>query len=127
MLVATDVTRGIRDDALAQLDKRTRDIVIRLLARVAELSYRRGAQQGAYLAENHPQRLPKDMSHWRYSSRSLDRAPWLDGDFRQTSIDRLFTENGGLRRIGLWEHDVGSRHAAAGAEPARAPVEDRDA
>jgi hypothetical protein len=89
---------GIKENALADLTPAQADIVMRLLARVSEASYRRGAQQGATLLQNYPERLPTCLAQWRFDSNE-DQSPWL-GDRHRTepARQRLDCEYGGL----LW-------------------------
>ena len=61
-------------------------MIIKLLARVAERSYRRGAQQGITLAARHPERMPDLLCNWRYDY-STDLAPWLGKPFWELPID----------------------------------------
>ena len=81
--------------ALSESDKRD---VLKLMARVAEQAYRRGAQQGAGLAQRPSFRA--DLGEWRYGP-SLDLSPWVDSPRMTTSLERLDGECGELRRIGL--------------------------
>jgi hypothetical protein len=69
------------------------------MARVAQQAYRRGAQQGAGLAQRPCFRA--DLGEWRYQP-SLDLSPWVDSPRMTTSLERLDGECGeALRRIGL--------------------------
>ncbi len=91
--VAHGLARGefnhLSDDDLQKLN--------RLMARIAETAYRRGAQHGAYLQEHGL--IPFDLADWRFT-RNLDSAPWLNGS-RQTSIERLHIEHPELEDIGF--------------------------
>jgi|SRR5690625_1754169 len=86
-------------DHLSQQDRKK---LRRLIARIAERSYRRGAQQGACLVGN-PDAVPIDKLHdWRYRI-SLDLSPPLDGRLRRRSLELLDQEQWDLWKIGLGE------------------------
>jgi hypothetical protein len=59
-----DVTKGFRDGRFLSLSERDKRDVLKLMARVAEEAYRRGAQQGAGLAQRPSFRA--DLGEWRY-------------------------------------------------------------
>jgi hypothetical protein len=99
------VTHGMPDGALEALDARTKALLVKLMARVAERAYRRGAQQGAHLALTRPQDLPRDLAAWRFRP-STDLSPWLDRRVVKPSTERLFMENPGLELLGLPERDL---------------------
>ena len=94
-----EVTKGFRDGRFLSLSERDRRDVLKLMARVAEQAYRRGAQQGAGLAQRPSFRA--DLGEWRYKP-SLDLSPWIDRPRMTTSLERLDGECGEeLRRLGL--------------------------
>lgn len=95
---ATDVTNGMADDLFAGIDSATKDRIAKLMARIAERSYRRGFQQGAHIATTRPADLPKDLNAWRYGT-STDKSPWGDSNHVENSIERLFGENRELERM----------------------------
>jgi hypothetical protein len=99
---AYDVTAGIRDGALTGISPREKALIVKLLSRVAERSFRRGLQQGVQLKANKPHLQPGQLADWRYG-RSTDKAPWFDCKRIETSTNRLFMENWELHRIGLHE------------------------
>ena len=69
-----DVTKGFfRDQRFLSLSERDKRDILKLMARVAEQAYRRGAQQGAGLAQRPCFRA--DLGEWRYRP-SLDLSPW---------------------------------------------------
>lgn len=105
-VTAYHVDDGISERALADLTAAQRRVVVKLLARVSERSYRRGAQQGITFQRNRPHTLPDDIGlhDWRYGT-STDEAPWLDMRHVESAMERLFVENPGLRRLGLQEED----------------------
>jgi hypothetical protein len=94
---------GIKEDALSELTPKQQDVVLRLLARISEASYRRGAQQGAHIHEHRPHRLPKCLGAWRYDINE-DLSPWLDEPHRtEPAPQRLDTEYWYLLRyVGLY-------------------------
>ena len=95
----SDVTKGFRDGRFLSLCERDQRDVLKLMARVAEQAYRRGAQQGAGLEQRPSFRA--DLGEWRYKP-SLDLSPWLDRPRMTASLERLDGECGEeLRRIGL--------------------------
>lgn len=95
------VTRGIELDAFDHLSAADKAKLLRLMARVAEKAYRRGAQQGLVYAEQHPSASHADLVDWRYGA-SLDVSPALlhKGE-RERSVDRLLMEAPGLRQMGF--------------------------
>ena len=103
----SDVTKGFRDRRFLSLSERDKQDMLKLMARVAEQAYRRGAQQGAGLARRPWFRA--DLGQWRYEP-SLDLSPWLDSPRMTTSLERLDGECGEeLRRIGLPLKDTSYR------------------
>ena len=92
------VANGFAPGEFDHLSDRDKASLRRLLARVAERSYRRGAQQGAEMSKRGE--IGVKIHDWRYGP-SLDRAPWLHGVRVETSLARLDMENGCLRDIGL--------------------------
>jgi hypothetical protein len=94
-----DVTKGFRDRRFLSLSERDKWDILKLMARVAEQAYRRGAQQGVGLAQRPCFRA--DLGEWRYKP-SLDLSPWVDSPRMTTSLERLDGECGEeLRRIGF--------------------------
>lgn len=103
----TDVTKGFRDGRFVSVAERDRRDLLKLMARVAEQAYRRGAQQGAGLAQRPSFRA--DLGAWRYTP-ALDLSPWIDSPRVTTSLERLEAECGdGLRRLGFSCNDSTSR------------------
>ena len=96
--IATSVAHGLSYGQFDHLSDKDRKKLNRLMARIAEAAYRRGAQHGAYLQENDG--IARDLVKWRFN-RNLDAAPWLDGSNGQTSVDRLHMEHGVLSDIGF--------------------------
>ena len=78
-----DVTKGFRDGRFLSLSERDQRDVLKLMARVAEQAYRRGAQQGAGLAQRPTFRA--DLGEWRYKP-SLDLSPWIDSPRRNSGV-----------------------------------------
>jgi hypothetical protein len=103
----TGVTKGFRDGRFVSVAERDRRDLLKLMARVAEQAYRRGAQQGAGLA--HRPSFRADLGAWRYTP-PLDLSPWIDSPRVTTSLERLEAECGeDLRRVGLSCNDPASR------------------
>lgn len=95
---AHDVTHGLEMARLNDINPKQREIVVTLLARVAERSYRRGVQQGAHIAQERPGELHRNLEAWRYGM-STDKSPSPDSNHVQSAIDRLKTENTNLRPL----------------------------
>src|SRR3546814_12642073 len=93
-----DVLADLDIDPLDTLTTAQRRVLAVIMSRVAERSYRRGAQQGATIALNRPGDLPASLHDWRYGE-GADASPWLDGNATESSLGRLLAENGGLARI----------------------------
>jgi hypothetical protein len=92
----SDVTKGFRDGRFNSLSQRDQQDILKLIARIAEQAYRRGAQQGAGLTQRPYFRA--NLGEWRYKP-SLDLSPWLDRP--------RITSN--LRRIGFPLEDTSSQ------------------
>jgi hypothetical protein len=95
------IAAGLRFGQFDHLSARDKSKLIRLMARIAEKSYRRGYQHG---------RLPLITGEWNIDpvvlrfDRSLDKSPYTDSPYmRHTSIERLFMECGELHSIGFQE------------------------
>jgi hypothetical protein len=100
---AHDITDGLPDGAFDHLSARDRARLIKLMARLAERSYRRGFQQGTTKGDF---ARPQMVAGWRFR-RSTDKSPWLDQPGRvEDSRSRLFMENHGLERIGFREEKL---------------------
>jgi hypothetical protein len=103
--MSTDsVINGVKADTFASLSGWQRRALVKIMARIAERSYRRGVQQGALLAREYQERLPKSLAVWRFDI-SLDRSPWLEGARTEPSTERLFMENGELYELGFSRFD----------------------
>ena len=94
----TSVAHGLKQGQFDHLRDKDRKDLNRLIARIAEAAYRRGAQHGAHLHQSGG--IARDPANWRFNT-SLDAAPWLDGSSDQTSIERLHMEHGVLSDIGF--------------------------
>lgn len=100
---AYSVARGFSEDEFAAIDPRLKRKLLRLMARIAEKSYRRGYQQGEYL--NRPENIgdewrinPADLRH----RTNLDVSPGVDSKhYKTTSLERLDMECGVLRELGF--------------------------
>jgi hypothetical protein len=96
------IAYGLSENEFAELPQRTRKKLIRLMARIAEKSYRRGFQHGGDITG---ESLCVDPSDLRLSPAfSLDRSPYTDTPYPHgghTSIERLMMECGELNEIGF--------------------------
>lgn len=97
---AYHITHDIEDGALSHLSDKDKKLIIKLMARASERSFRRGFQQGVYKSTGCNTMFGKDLSKWRYG-RVTDISPWPDSKVVENSIDRLYIENVGLNNIGL--------------------------
>ena len=102
----TNVALGIPDNALAHLSDDDQRIILTLLARVSEKSYRRGFQQGHEVPKRNPDRFPPSLFDWRYgadlSFAPPPELPYRKDSYRQTAANRMDTEaSGALQRVGL--------------------------
>jgi hypothetical protein len=86
------VVYGLKEDAFEHLSDRDKKRLVRLMARLAEKSYRRGVQHGSLLTKGMSEDV---MVKWRFEP-SLDTSPWIDSRTVQKSIERLFMEAGVL-------------------------------
>jgi hypothetical protein len=115
----SDVTKGFRDGRFLSLSERDKRDVLKLMARVAEQAYRRGAQQGAGLAQRPCFRA--DLGEWRYQP-SLDLSPWVDSPRMTTSLERLDGECGeALRRSAFPSRTPPRADQDLGQSPGDAP------
>jgi hypothetical protein len=78
------VCHGLRRDAFEHLPLSDRRKLLRLMARIAEKSYRRGFQHGVEIGD----RRTIDPATLRFE-RSLDSSPWTDSPQKTTAIERL--------------------------------------
>jgi hypothetical protein len=94
-----NVAHGLKYGEFQELPKQTKKKLVRLMARVAEQSYRRGFQQGREMPWGRHSVNPADFRF----KRSLDKSPYTDtrGRGGHSAIDRLFMECGGLLEIGF--------------------------
>lgn len=96
---------GFETGAFSHLSPHDRTQLVRLMARVAEQAYRRGAYQSAKLAKCDDNLMPKDIYGWRHGL-SLDKSPWLDDATVESAIKRLFAECAELPALGFAEPDT---------------------
>lgn len=103
-----DVTAQLDTQCLASLSDRQRAVLVTLMARVSERSYRRGVQQGATF-EAEGDRLRPELLEWRYTT-TTDASPFADSNQMETALERLHIENKGLAHLGFPTavHGVGS-------------------
>jgi len=95
---------GFEAGAFSHLSPHDRIRLVRLMARIAEQAYRRGAYQSAKLAKSGEDLLPKDIYRWRHGL-SLDKSPWLDDATVESADKRLFAECAELPTLGLTAPD----------------------
>lgn len=96
-----NVAAGIRLD-LSSLSSRNRQALRKLMARISEASYRRGFQQGAYMALR-GEADDKSASRLRHT-RSLDVSPRGESyarDRGRPAVERFGMEYGDLAEVGL--------------------------
>jgi len=103
--VLSEINRGLMahlpDGVLAGLTREQKQAVVKLMARISEASYRRGAQQGVTFQRDRAADLPISMASWRYDTRQ-DISPWLDSNMVENAEDRLMREyRPALREAGL--------------------------
>ncbi len=95
---------GFRAGAFSHLSPHDRAQLLRLMARIAEQAYRRGAYQSAKLAESDDDLMPKDIYGWRHDM-PLDTSPWLDDATVEPAIKRLFADCAELPALGFTAPD----------------------
>ena len=87
---------GLKEHEFDGLSPSVRRKLVRLMARIAEKSYRRGFQHGAVLGN-----ACIDPADLRFR-RSLDKSPYTDSpNGGHTSIERPFMECGVLGKLGF--------------------------
>lgn len=101
------IASGFRGGEFDHLSKNDRYELVKLIARIAEQAYRRGAQHGATLAMEAPHLLPRDFYSWRHVN-DLDRSPSLDSPRVEASVERLFAQCKDLTALGFVELNDGS-------------------
>lgn len=95
---AHDVTVGLPPGAFERLTAEERAAMVRLMARIAERSYRRGACHALTID---PDDRPTDLVKWRFGIR-LDVSPLLDSRNRtRPSVTLLFDHNPKLQAMGF--------------------------
>ncbi len=104
---AHDITNGLPDDAFRHLSGKDKARLVKLMARLAERSYRRGFQHGAVAKQASPalDACGVEIYDWRYG-RVTDQCPIFGHPgFSEAAIGRLFMENRGLRGLGFDRHN----------------------
>jgi hypothetical protein len=91
--IPQSVVYGLKFGEFRQLPMPIKKKLVRLMARIAEKSYRRGFQHGTL------GRHTIDPEEFR-SRRSLDKSPFTDGPGGMTAIGRLMAETH-LEQVGL--------------------------
>ena len=92
----SSIAYGLHEDEFDGLPTSTKRKLVRLMARIAEQSYRRGFQHGAVL-ENKAWMDPLEL---RYRQ-SLDESPYTHSPGGHTSVERLFMECMVLNMLGF--------------------------
>jgi hypothetical protein len=96
------VAAGLRFEQFEHLSASDKKKLIRLIARIAEKSYRRGYQHGREPLTNRSG-FNVDPAVLRFE-RSVDKSPFTDSrHIEHTAIERLFMECGELRELGFRE------------------------
>jgi hypothetical protein len=96
--IKSSIAYGCVYNEFEDLPEKTKKKLTRIMARLAERSYRRGFQQGVFLSREGRQIV--DLYHFRYQT-SLDAAPMTDGGYIDSATNRLFMENGVLCDLGF--------------------------
>lgn len=92
------VASGLKLGEFADLPLERKQKLVKLMARIAEKAYRRGAHQAIHLSAVGRMHLGDPIS-WRYG-KDLSQSPGIDG-FKQTSRDALFANNPVLNSVGF--------------------------
>lgn len=88
MSMTKPVTHGTKFvEIMENMTDKEREEILRVMARAAEKSYRRGFQQGATLGGDE-----MEIHYWRYG-RGLDNSPGRTYGNVEKSLDRLLMEN----------------------------------
>ena len=93
---ANSVAYGLKMDEFDDLSPDVKRKLVRLMARLAEQSYRRGFQHGTVLGKD--ARL--DPGELRYGP-SLDESPYTNSSGGHSSSERLFMECAVLNMLGF--------------------------
>ncbi len=97
------VAYGLHMQEFENIEEDKRKKLIRLMARIMESSYRRGAQQSLYMERNGGTPTlcsERELYEYRYDP-DIDTSVGITG-FTSSSIDRLFTEYRVLQHLGFW-------------------------
>lgn len=105
-LQLSGVAKGMREGALDCLPLKQKKLLIKLIARISEASFRRGFQHGAELPRRGHEIV--DPVELRFFTPSLDISPSTrHGDrWCSTSIARLFMEHRALDALGLGKFSI---------------------
>jgi hypothetical protein len=93
--IKRSILHGLKRDEFRDMPPTTRRKLVKLMARLAEKSYRRGVQQALSVGCIHP------VSDWRYGA--LEKSVGIDTRSTETAIERLFEQNSELRQVGFDE------------------------
>lgn len=100
-------------EVLFSMNKIEQEVVIHILARVSETSYRRGYQQAVYVTGKYAdqsthsefEKFKTKVTRWRYDTINISRdAPPRSG--KMSLLDRLSSTYPGLEGIGPQPHNA---------------------
>jgi hypothetical protein len=103
--VPYSVARGLHWGEFNHLAPADKKKLVRLMARIAEKSYRRGFEHGVVMTDDRESWIRDDPGAWRCYA-DLDLSPWADRPTTTTSICRLFAECGVLSEIGFRDPEL---------------------
>lgn len=87
------ILQGLKHQEFRDLPAKVRRKLVVLMARLAEKSYRRGANHALEVGCIH------NVNKWRYGT--LARSVGIDTQRSESVVERLFEQNGELRQVGL--------------------------
>jgi len=96
------VVHGLKHGEFLAMDKALKKKLLKIMARISEKSYRRGLQHGSLgIAVVDPAELRFNVSpdYSPYTDIVGKNGKWVNN--KQSSLDRLLMEYGGLQDIGL--------------------------
>jgi len=94
-----DALYGLKSGEFQDLPRPVKSKLLRMIARIAEKSYRRGFQHGVVMARDGRQIVDPEKFRFRCS---LDKSPFTDGPGGHTAVQRLMMENK-LEQVGFDE------------------------
>ena len=102
---------GLVENQFGKLDPTDRHLLVRLISRCCEKSFRRGFQQG-FESCSRGDELAVDLASWRFDS-DLDQAFSAHGTYSSSTIDRMEME------CHLWEVGLSKRLSEASDSDSR--------